>query len=156
MQIVDTKSIILAQGEGEQVSLMGTTFTFKTTSAETAGTLFIYETVSPPGLLVPPHIHANEDEFCYVLEGALDVQVGDEVTRLKAGDVAFLPRNIPHGLTNPGPGVNKLLFVATPGGLENLFREAAALSSGGALDMEKFAQLGAEHGLTFMRPPSAG
>ena len=156
MQSVDTKSIILAQGEGEQVSMMGTTFTFKTTSTETAGAQFVFETVSPPGVMAPPHVHANDDEFCYVLAGEVEVQLGAEMIRLKAGDVAFLPRNTPHALFNPGPGINKTLFVVTPGGAENFFREAAALSSGGPPDMEKFAQVAAEYGITFLGPSSAG
>lgn len=156
MQNIDTKPIILTTGEGEQVSMMGTTFTFKTTSTETGGTQFVFESVSPPGVMAPPHVHANEDEFCYVLQGEVDVQLGDEVMRLKVGDVAFLPRNTPHALFNPGPGTNKTLFVVTPGGSEGFFREGAALTSGGPPDMQKFAQLAADYGITFLGPPPAG
>ena len=38
---------------------------------------FAFEALSPPGTFVPVHVHPTQDEFIYVLEGGLEVRVGD-------------------------------------------------------------------------------
>ena len=43
--------------------------------------MFCFETVDPPGTFVPPHIHPDQDEYLYILEGRLDF--------FPAGDVAL-------------------------------------------------------------------
>jgi len=42
------------------------------------------------------HIHPNQDEWFYIVEGEYLFQVGEEKYQMKAGDTIFLPRNVPH------------------------------------------------------------
>ena len=44
---------------------------------------------------VGPHT-ANGDAFVYMHEGVAEVTIGDEVTELKAGQVAVMPAGVPH------------------------------------------------------------
>jgi quercetin dioxygenase-like cupin family protein len=46
------------------------------------------------------HIHPNCEEVVYVLEGEVEHTLGDQKTRLKAGDLIVVPRNVPHRLQN--------------------------------------------------------
>lgn len=75
----------------------------------------------------PLHVHYEQDEEFYITEGEFLVQVGTERFTLKAGDLIFLPRNIPHTfltLTNTA----RMLFMTHPsGGTELMFQELAAL-----------------------------
>ncbi len=63
---------------------------------QSAGTLAILEFVLPAGAEPPPHIHTLEDETFYVIEGSLEVRIGETLSLLKAGDIIFAPRNIAH------------------------------------------------------------
>jgi mannose-6-phosphate isomerase-like protein (cupin superfamily) len=68
----------------------------------------------PPRFIAPLHLHHNDDEAWYVLEGTLCLRVGDEDVEAKAGAAVFVPRGTPHTYWNPGPGPLRYLLVMTP------------------------------------------
>ena len=70
----------------------------------------------------PLHVHRNEDEFFLVLEGQLKVLRGHEELSLKAGQSAFLPRNVAHTFKIVSPQA-RFLNTITPGGFEQFFRD---------------------------------
>ena len=45
----------------------------------------------PPRLIAPLHLHRQDDEAWYVLEGALRLQVGKEEVEARAGSAVFVP-----------------------------------------------------------------
>jgi len=47
---------------------------------------FSWHALLPPGTFVPPHIHANQDEFIYVLEGKFDLILDGKDATATAGD----------------------------------------------------------------------
>jgi mannose-6-phosphate isomerase-like protein (cupin superfamily) len=70
----------------------------------------------PPGprrLIAPLHLHHNDDEAWYVLEGTLHLQVGDNEVQAAAGSGVFVPRGTPHTYWNPGPGPARYLLIMT-------------------------------------------
>lgn len=67
----------------------------------------------PPRWIAPLHLHRNDDEAWYVLEGALRVRVGTEVVEARAGSAVFVPRGKAHTYWNPGPGRVRYLLVMT-------------------------------------------
>jgi mannose-6-phosphate isomerase-like protein (cupin superfamily) len=68
----------------------------------------------PPRWIAPLHLHRNDDEAWYVLEGTLCVRRGDEVVEARAGSAVFVPRRMAHTYWNPGPGLLRYLLVMTP------------------------------------------
>jgi quercetin dioxygenase-like cupin family protein len=70
----------------------------------------------------PPHVHHNEDETIYVLDGEMKVHKGDQVQTLAKGELIFLPRGIPHWYQVLSP-VSRHLVTISPGGFKSLFRE---------------------------------
>jgi quercetin dioxygenase-like cupin family protein len=54
-----------------------------------------------PGYVAPMHTHPGE-EIIYVIEGTLEYEIGGKVTRVKAGDVLFVPAATPHTAKNIG------------------------------------------------------
>ena len=68
----------------------------------------------PPRFIAPLHLHHNDDEAWYVLEGALSVRVGDRDVEAKAGTAVFVPRGTAHAYWNSGPGLLRYLLVMTP------------------------------------------
>lgn len=67
----------------------------------------------PPRWIAPLHLHRNDDEAWYVLEGTLCVRVGKEVVEAKAGSAVFVPRSTPHTYWNPTSGLVRYLLVMT-------------------------------------------
>jgi uncharacterized cupin superfamily protein len=60
------------------------------------------------------HIHHNDDEAWHVIEGTLEIRLGDRTERVSAGSTAFVPAGVAHTFSNPGPDVARYLLVATP------------------------------------------
>jgi mannose-6-phosphate isomerase-like protein (cupin superfamily) len=70
---------------------------------------------SRPGEPIAPlHLHLDEDEAWYVLEGTLLFRVGDREIEAGAGAAVFGPRGTPHTYTNPGPGPARYVIVMQP------------------------------------------
>ena len=104
---------------GEARWWFGSLAVIKATAAETGGQMTIVEVTEPPGAEAPLHVHHNEDEGFWVLDGEVTFEVGDSKIEARAGDFAFGPRDIPHRYTVGDAGC-RMLFVLTPGGFEEL------------------------------------
>jgi transcriptional regulator with XRE-family HTH domain len=75
----------------------------------------IQSTVQPGGGTgEEAYAHDSDEEVLMVLEGSLDLWVGNETYHLETGDAITYPSRVPHRNTNPGPGVARLLFCMTP------------------------------------------
>ena len=60
------------------------------------------------------YTHESDEEVVIVLEGSLDLWVGDEHHLLADGDSITYSSRLPHRNRNPGPGRAVILFCATP------------------------------------------
>ncbi len=69
----------------------------------------------------PPHVHANEDEHFYVLEGEVEFLSGEETQLVKQGGLVVLPRGHLHGFWNRSEQPAKLLLVVSPGRFASFF-----------------------------------
>jgi len=68
----------------------------------------------PPRYIAPFHIHHNDDEAWYVLEGKLCVLVGDETVEVPTGAGVLVPRGTRHTYWNPGSDPARYLLFMTP------------------------------------------
>ena len=93
----------------------------KATGADTGGQIAIIEITEPPGAVAPKHVHHNEDEGFWVLDGDVTFDVGGTTIAASAGDYAFGPRDVPHSY-RVGPDGCRMLFIVTPAGFEELVR----------------------------------
>jgi quercetin dioxygenase-like cupin family protein len=101
---------------------------FKLGGAQTRQNLAIVEHVLAAGELgAPMHTHSNEDEYSFVLEGALTVLIGEEVIEAAPGSLVAKPRGLPHTFMNRGAGPVRLLEIIAPAGFERYFDELAQL-----------------------------
>ena len=86
------------------------------------GQLAIVHYVSAPGHEPPPHVHDDEDEVFYLLEGEMDAYCGDEVFHVRGGECLFLPSGKPHAWLIR-TSVLHTLIVTHPARLDRIFRE---------------------------------
>lgn len=101
----------------------------------------------------PLHVHREQDDTFYVLEGVLAVQIGDEVFDLGPGDFGTAPPGVPHTFDNTRkdqPPV-KVCNLMTPGGLDRQFRDRASMGEA-ANDPKQLEKLREEHGITIVGP----
>ena len=134
----------------------GALITFHADSKDTGGKFALLEFSGGPGGEPPRHVHKNEDELFYVIEGRLQVFRGEEELILHAGDSVFLPRLVPHTFKVLSNSARGLVYL-TPGGFEGYFRElgqpAAKLAlpqTAPPLDVEKMVRTGNRYGITFL------
>lgn len=123
---------VVEAGAGVPVDVLGAPITIK--SAGQPDQLFFADHPVPPGYGVPLHVHEEEDELFYVLEGEITLDRADGGSA-KAGPGAFvhLPRGVPHGFRNIGPAPAHMIVITTPGGaLEGVFRGLDAAARGEA------------------------
>ncbi|MCR9129611.1 MAG: cupin domain-containing protein [Alphaproteobacteria bacterium] len=92
-------------------------------AAATASGLSVYEiALEPRSPGTPPHIHANEDEFLYVIEGEVSVQIEDEAHQVSEGAMVIKPRGQLHAFWNGSDAPARLLLtVSGEGDFEAFF-----------------------------------
>jgi uncharacterized RmlC-like cupin family protein len=140
---------ITRAGEGQDRvvwNVLGHTYYLKAL----CGSAFYFETYDPVGTFVPPHIHPAQDEFIYVLEGQLDLQLGEETFKANPGDMVRMPRGVPHAYYNNSDAPTRALFAVSPAGrLKELFDALHNLT-----DPVEVVRLSAEHEVDFLPPPA--
>lgn len=145
----------LEPGEGVVVqNPVGGPITFKVRGEQTGGTLTVFESEVAPNEGPPLHVHANEDESWYVLDGDLRFRIGDEVRPSPPGSFIFVPRGIAHCFQNVGDRPAQVLVIFTPSGMERFFERFAALPAG-SVGPDAFRVVGAEAGMAVVGPPLA-
>ena len=98
-QIMSTKdgNMVLGPGEGKMIPVPGHKITHKVSGADTDGAYSLLE-VELDGDGPPQHIHKTEDEAFYVLEGEINVLLGERTIKAKAGTFVRIPRGTVHTL----------------------------------------------------------
>ena len=133
---------------GERLSFAGAVFLVKASAESTAGAFAIIEEVDP--LDTPLHVHANEDELFYVIEGEHVFRVGEEEFPAGPGGVVFAPRQVPHAHRRLVPRVGRFLTMVSPAGLEGFFRELSAAENAGGAGPEAYESASKKYGITWL------
>jgi uncharacterized cupin superfamily protein len=85
-------------------------------SSATAGAVSAHRVHLASGMLgANPHTHSSSSEVFYVLDGRVDVLVGDEVVAASAGDLLVVPPDVAHAFGATGGHCADLLVMVTPG-----------------------------------------
>jgi quercetin dioxygenase-like cupin family protein len=128
MATTDQAKHVLGPAAGELVHLFDLGVRFMIDGDATGGRFSLVEHPLPPRALgAPLHTHRDEDEYSYVLEGRIGVQLGEEELEAGPGELVFKPRGVPHAFWNAGDEPARLLELISPAGFENYFRELAPL-----------------------------
>ncbi len=113
--------IVTPSDAGEARWWLGGLTVIKATAEQTGGLLTVIEITEPPGFEAGLHVHHREDEGFWILEGDATFTIGESTVAARPGDFLFGPRDVPHGYTVGEAGC-RILFILTPGGMEELIR----------------------------------
>ncbi|RJL34159.1 cupin domain-containing protein [Bailinhaonella thermotolerans] len=136
-------SLILAPGEGERLRAPSGHYVVK----QSGGALSVVEYHMPPGALgAAPHVHHGHEEGFWVLSGEITFDLADGPRTLARGGMVHVPRGVAHGFRNAGDTPASCLFLLSPAGYENYFRDVhRALENGEDLTPDRLAELRARY-----------
>jgi mannose-6-phosphate isomerase-like protein (cupin superfamily) len=98
------------------------------------------------------HLHYDQDEWFYAVEGEFVVEIGPERFTLQAGDSVLAPRKIPHVWAHTGNAEGRILIAFMPAGkMEAFFRE---VTKANAMPPQN-PELWRAHGMELVGPPLA-
>ncbi len=98
------------------------------------------------GSFVPTHIHDEQDEIIYVLDGEMEFDMEGKTIRAGAGELATLPKGIAHSLHNrSGKSATALVTVSPTAGMYDYMMKISGLADPGQV-----VALGPEHGIRFV------
>lgn len=121
---------------------------------DTGGTLAVFEDLVEPGVGPGRHIHHEQDETFFFLEGRFEVEVGGVLHHVDSGDVAFVPRGTVHAFKNVGESRGRVRYAFSPAlRVEAMFRAFHAALAADSLDAASMAAIALEHGQEFVGPP---
>ena len=99
---------------GEPYWFLGTLTVIKATGETTDGSFSMMEQLAPPGISPPLHVHHEDDELFYVLEGTVEFQVGEDRLTAGPGSTVYGPHGIPHSYLTTTE-VRMLVLTHEPG-----------------------------------------
>lgn len=118
--------------------------------SELTGRMFLAEHEFPAGFGgPPPHTHSEMDHLFYVLTGQARFVAGRDEYVAGPGDVAFLPRGVPHTFGNAGDEITRILEFNVPGSFDRYYAELAeAFPPGSDVQPTLVREIMARHGIT--------
>jgi DNA-binding transcriptional MerR regulator/quercetin dioxygenase-like cupin family protein len=142
---------------GEHVKLGGVEpVDCKVSAQDTGGAMCVFEFTGGSG--GPRHLHYDQDEWIYIIDGEFEFQVGKKRFRAGTRECVFIPRKVAHAwaCTNDKPG--KIINVYQPAGkMEEFFREVGRFTGAPAihevLSLDELHQLFDTHGMDLLGPP---
>lgn len=145
-------ALLLAAGadrEGESRSLGISTIAFKVSTSDPGGPFILENTFLAKGGPAR-HLHYDQEEWFYILEGAFQFEVGAERFRLHPGDSLLAPHQVPHVWAFVGEGRGRLLVAFFPAGkMEAFFREVTKANAMPPQDPGVWRA----HGMELLGPP---
>jgi quercetin dioxygenase-like cupin family protein len=157
--------IVRTPGEGPGTWAMQSLFERLASGSETGGAFDVSVVTQPPGVATPLHVHTNEAEAFYILEGTLTYQAGEAIHHLSTGSFIYLPVGVPHAFRITGDSPARFLGIVAPGGLLDLYDEVGIpatehrLPGADGLPMDeeirRWNEAGPRYGLRVVGPPLA-
>ena len=140
-------------GDGDRLTMLGTEQAILS-GTRTGASFTVLAADWPAGTSAPPHVHDDEDEAFYVLQGRLRVKCGDSEWVLGPGGFAYLPRGAIHQPNVEGETAARVLIIVSRPGLEEFFAEVSAevAASGAPPDLELLDRVGAPYRLRHFPP----
>jgi mannose-6-phosphate isomerase-like protein (cupin superfamily) len=156
--LAQARPYALDPGDGEAHWFFDSLVTIKAAGEQTDSRFALTEFVNPAGFASPLHVHHDELEAYYILEGTAEVHCGDDVFSVAPGSFVMLPRGIPHW-HQVSPGAPLRILVLTTGQFEQYVvacgepAQARELPPPGTPDMDRVAAAGERFRIEVLGPP---
>ena len=147
-------------GEGQALWFLGSLVTIKASGEDTGGRMAVIEHLSPRGSGSPLHVHRNEDESFYVLEGELTMWVDGQTIAAPKGSFVYGPRDVPHTFIVTSEEA-RFVIIAAPAGFDDFVRTIGEPAQQLVIpppateppDIAALSAIAARHGIEILGPP---
>jgi mannose-6-phosphate isomerase-like protein (cupin superfamily) len=126
----------------------------------TGGAYDQVDLLAPHGDMPPLHVHHEVEECFTVLEGELELYVGDKLLIVPAGESAVAPRGVPHTYRVSSPGTARALVTTSPAGFASFVLAASDRAErdglppeGRPVDLGRITREAAAVGIEVLGPP---
>lgn len=155
-----TRGVISSPDTQAAIWFLGALSLVRVSGEGTGGAFSLVENLNQRGNGSPVHVHDQEDETLFVLDGELQVLLGAEEHIAGPGTVAVLPKRLRHAYVTVS-ATARFLTLHIPAGFEKFVAEvgepARALTlppqPAGPPDLAALTQTAARHGITILAPP---
>ena len=146
----NTHRVVAGQDQFKEYRGLGVSaITFKLTPKDSGGVFIIENTFYEKGGPAR-HLHYDQDEWFYAVEGKFILEIGQDKFTLNSGDSVLAPRKIPHVWAYIGGNRGRMLIAFMPAGkMEAFFREVTKANAMPPQDPE----LWHSHGMELLGPP---
>jgi mannose-6-phosphate isomerase-like protein (cupin superfamily) len=110
---VSARAIVVPPGQGHRVGNVE----FLARTADTPRFTFAIIEIAP-GHQLEEHVHADEDDAFYIVEGEMTFSLGGEVIAAPPGTFVLVPPGVAHGFGNDGAVPVRMLNIHAPAGFD--------------------------------------
>ena len=158
------ETIVRHRNEGDATWFLNALVVTKADYAETGGAYYLMEHLFTAASNPPTHIHVDEEEAFYVIDGELEIEVDGVTTVARPGSFVLAPSGLPHAFRVMSDTARVLSISSAPsgntnGGFPHFLREvgepakALALPVPQAPDPAVLTAAAATHALEILPPP---
>ena len=135
-----------------EIQFTRTVIDIKVSTLDTDGGLTVTEITSFDKGGPARHLHHEQEEWFYVVEGDYVSEVGEQRYELGPGDSVLAPRKVAHVWAYVGEGTGRQIAILQPAGeIEAFFDNLATLGS--SPEPEVLRRVFSSHGLELIGPP---
>ena len=108
-----SQPIVIPPGQGHRVGNVE----FLARTVDTPRFTFAMIEIAP-GRELESHVHADEDDAFYIVEGELTFTVGEQAVPAPPGTFVLVPPGVEHGFRNDQVGPVRMLNIHAPAGFD--------------------------------------
>jgi len=116
----------------------------------TGGAISVIMAWHKPGEGPPDHVHFDQEEMFFIVEGTYELTVGGQTSTAGPGTIVFIPRTTVHRFKNIGDTTACMLDWSLPGGQDRYFTAMAEVAAGDTFSGEKMREINKRFNTNFL------
>ncbi|MCC5633252.1 cupin domain-containing protein [Nostoc sphaeroides CHAB 2801] len=116
---------ILSDTSNKSLWVVGDLVKFIQTGEETGGQYDLFDAYIPPNVGTTPHIHLEQDEGFYIVDGEVKFQLNDKIIIATPGTFVNVPKDTIHAYRNLEAIPARMIIQGVPSGLDKLIEDTS-------------------------------
>jgi mannose-6-phosphate isomerase-like protein (cupin superfamily) len=135
------QAVIVTPDQAATIKPYGLDAKILLTTEASGGAISVLIVTHKPGEGPPDHLHFNQEEIFFILDGIYELTIGGRTSTAGAGTIVFIPRNTVHRFRNISMKPGRMLDWSLPGGQDHHFRMISDLAADGGFTSEKVMEI---------------